>query len=493
MIREKRRWSKREMYYLLALLNRYMFTMLFWKDDLTVPKDREDLPAKWRGKQVVTREQRLMMLDRAKRKQFCTARKVFKTGVLESMYFHYPLMNLLRDRQTEGMFYVPREHHRDPVIGRVKRKANRVPLFALIKDSFNEGKQEFRFKTNFVWYNRIEGNPANAGQNMVGPRTSVMLGDEGAYGNDAAYAERLNTALPDADWIWAGVPNGMRDTKFYRISETSEGEGWSRHRYDIRANPIYHSRWAWERLVDEHGGVNTQSFITQVLGQWGEATVASFAVIPHVSWGPFTRIELTGDDIAEAAQELAVVLNMRVPEGAEEFIVAGDLGYSPSPTILCIAYLKDGVWWQMATVEMLLANSVQQARVIDTICTQVLPKRPIRGCLDAHGRGAGILDNLHHMPEFDNAYYRERFIDAGFAGSMPDERIKVHRRCGQRVREGGDGLWFCDQCREVISDPKQIKPAQIPTKQFLTVSLKEAFMHGQAHIDLMAEEGHGAN
>ena len=458
---------------------------MHWKEELTMPEDNKDIPAEWRGQQVISREQRLMMLDDAKMVQFCTARKIGKTLIIESRYFQIPLLNLTKHRAAEGMFFTPRQVHRDPVVGRIKAKADKVPLFRLIKDSFNVNTQEFRFRgkdSSFVWYNRIEGDEAKRGEKMVGLRCSYMLGDEGAYGNDSAYAERLNTALPNAKWLWCGVPNGIRRTKFHRISETPEGKGWSRHRWDFRANPQYHNRASVLRLIEDHGGVQSQGFQTQVLARWGEATVASFPIIPTTGKFPFTLRELTGDVISARIHELKLLLNLRIPEEYEEFIIGGDLGYSPSPTVLTILFRLRGAWIEMARITMLAVSRINQARVIDTICMKILPKRPVRGCLDAHGSGAGLLEDLHELPEFDNAYYREAFMDAGFGGNTPDPRIPVHPKCQQRVREGADGgIWYCDKCG-VTLNASQIRPANIPSKQYLTIDLKEAFLNGQDYL-----------
>jgi len=313
-----------------------------------------------------------------------------------------------------------------------------------------------------------------------------MLGDEGAYGNDRAYMERLNTALPGATWLWAGVPNGIRGTKFHRISETSEGAEWSIHKYDIRANVLYHSIKAIRNAIKEHGGVNTQGFQTQVLGNWGEAAVASFPIIPSADVMPFSRIDLTGDIIGDDRQGLPILLRMTVPKECTEFVLGADMGYSPSPTIIFVFGLLDEVWWQFARVSMLTASTVQQARVFDTIVNRVLPKRPAFGVLDAHVYGRGILDNLQGMPEFDNGYYREKFLNAQFGSSIPDERIKIHRPCGQVIRRAADdGFMFCDHCKVAIFDPKDVKNAVIPVKQDLTIRLKESLLHGQRTLDVI--------
>ena len=489
-IRIKRRWKKRQMQWLISMRNAYLFTLQFWKDDLTTDLGRKDLPEKYRGKQVLTKEQRVMLLDRARQQQFCTGRKLGKTLAIESRYFWYPLMELNKPGNVEGMFYVPRQDHRDPVVGRIKIKTNRQPFLNMLKSSFNEGKDEFYFNGGrFVWYNRIEGNPSRGGQSMVGPRCKYMMGDEGAYGNDAAYTERVNTALPHAIWLWAGVPNGIRGTKFHRIATTGEGTGWSRHQYDIRVNILYHSLSAIMQLVREHGGVESQGFQTQVLGNWGEAAIASFPIIPTSDVMPFTRLDLTGKMVEQSLHQLPILLQMQIPEKCDNFVIGADVGFSPSPTVILIFAHKDNIWWEVARVNMLATSFNNQARVVDAICTSILPQKPARGILDAHIVGLPLLQALHELNEFDTAYYKERFIDAGFGTSMPDPRIRVHKKCNQRIRETPNGFTFCDYCRCVIFE-KDIKSATIQVKQHLTIALKESMLHGQNHLVAMgyAEE-----
>ena len=59
----KRAWTDDEVDASIVLLDTLLFPLLFWKDDLTIPNDRLDLPRSWAGTQLISKEQRLMFLD----------------------------------------------------------------------------------------------------------------------------------------------------------------------------------------------------------------------------------------------------------------------------------------------------------------------------------------------------------------------------------------------------------------------------------------------
>ena len=46
----------------LVLYDTLLLARLFWADDMTIPNNRPDLPASWAGKQVISKEQRIMFL-----------------------------------------------------------------------------------------------------------------------------------------------------------------------------------------------------------------------------------------------------------------------------------------------------------------------------------------------------------------------------------------------------------------------------------------------
>lgn len=467
----------------LLILNRYLFTMHFLGDSFTVPASRHDLPERLRGRRLMTLEQRLMLLDDSPAVVYCTSRKVGKTCILEAWFFWYALTSLANAKDSEALLFTPREHHLRPLEQRLRLRCHRIPLFTLLLRNWNssDGIVEFP-RTTF--YLRIEG-AGGTGQNFVGLRAEFAMGDEMGYFSQGAWPELQNTFTPGAKRIFAGVPRGMRDTPFYRMTETKTGQkGLSVHRANILASPLYHSR---EALVDEavkHGGVRTQGFVTQVLGQWGEEAYATFPTLPVASF-PFNHRAFLGKEAASVHFRNLLKFPIRKEEGYERFILAADIGLTASPTCLLVFGYKEGTWWERARLIMRNTDTAQIAELVDYVNMHLLPQRADLIALDAHGIGTGVLSFFHSPTSAisHNDNYARKVFDAGFSGLVRDPNIVIHRACGNRVRGWeAEGQWVCHHCGTLVGE-EDITYGHIPAKQHYMETLKDLFARGQKWLD----------
>lgn len=482
-LKEKREISEDELMFGLLLLNQYWFLKFFWKAETTIPKDRDDLPEEWRGQQIITREQRLMMLDESEDILLCTGRGVLKTGIIQASAMQHGV-TYTDEGAGEAFLTTPGDHHLSPIRERLGAKILEVPFFDMMVSGFNKAAGVLKFHTRLTWYMRVEGQRKH-GESQVALHVKRIIADEMAFGGRIAHESRQQTKLPGARQMYAGVPNGVRTSPFYQLDQTSLGDGWSRHNYSTYINPLFQSEKARQKLIDDHGGENTQAYITQVLGQWGKEAYSSFPRIPIVISLPFRYIELTEEQVNANLNDLSVLLALPVLNiEADAWILGGDLGYSPAPTVLLIFYLKDGSWREFARIKLLRVNPLNQARIIDYLNTTVLPERFSVIALDAHQWGDAVLQTLHHDPTFglsDN--YRMKAIDVGFEGRVEDPRIKLHQKCKSPLRHTERGEWICDRCQEIVHDPNQIINARVPAKQYYTEQLKNAFAFANLYLD----------
>jgi hypothetical protein len=314
----ERKLTSNELKFGILMRDLLLFPLYFWKADLTIPHTRKDLPEEWRGKQVVTKEQKLMFCDDSQKVLLCTARKIAKTLMIERDVVQMGILNDRRDGGLdEAMFFTPRDSHMAPVRARIFSKMNGVPLFRLFKVRTSRtegGAGTLEFRGHLKWHLRIEGVSATD-VNMAGLRAKYMLGDELAFGNEICHNSRGQTALPGSKWKYCGVPNGVRNTPFYRIDQTSAGRTWSRHKYPSSANPLYRSKEAWETLLEFYGGVNSQGFITQALGEWGTEVFSSFPPgTIAIKDLPFLYIELTNKEVGNAGEEIRLAKFIQLPD-----------------------------------------------------------------------------------------------------------------------------------------------------------------------------------
>ncbi len=361
-----------------------LFALMFWKGDLTTPESREDLPKEIRGKQVLSREQKLMYCDQSRQIIFCTGRKIAKSLKIEALIIQKSIchvQNMEDDAgNEEALVFAPSEGHLMPMVARVYSRIERTPIFSAMKGRAIRGnKPQIDWHTGLTVYFRVEG-MTGTDTNMAGIRAKWVLGDEMAFGDWQNHNSRVQTALPNADWLYAGVPNGVRNSPFYEIDQTNLGRPWSRHKYNTFVNPLYWSDIAQETLLEAYGSKNTTGYITQVEGQWGEEMVSSF---PPSSIAIHNNMHFTFDITSTQAKRIVGLPNMRdgisIPNVVcEAFAIGCDYGFSPDPTVAIIAIqqtkedVRDKVWRQYARITMRAVPMPTQAKILMFIMNNVM-------------------------------------------------------------------------------------------------------------------------
>lgn len=319
-----------------------MFAAFFWQDDLTIPKERTDL-GELAGKQIISKEQKMMYLDESQRILFCTGRKLAKSLCIEAKIIQWSVMNKRAGDSImghdEALVFAPSEGHLKPIQSRVWARISSVKIFKEMVLAASRGnKPELMWSTGIKVFFRVEG-MSGTDTNMAGIRAKWVLGDEMAFGDQQNHASRLQTALPNARWLYAGVPNGVRTSPFYELDQTTLGSSWSRHKYTTYINPLYWSDQAKAELIRSYGTESNPGYITQVLGQWAEQMVSSFPpsmIATHT--GLFYTQEI-GPGAAKRMIESGRIGDfINVPTvRCERFVIGNDHGFAPDPSVYIIA------------------------------------------------------------------------------------------------------------------------------------------------------------
>jgi len=199
---------------------------------------------------------------------------------------------------------------------------------------------------------------------MVGLRAKFVVGDEMAFGNFVCHNSRLQTALPGAVWRYAGVPNGVRATPFYHI-DNEPNNGWSKHHYPTYINPLYQSEEAKQQLITDYGGEDTQGYVTQVLGLWGEELVSSFppgSIAVH-DLPYFIKTVMPFQNESELEE---IPLRVSLPTvRCERFALGMDYGFSPDPSEIVGAYTKgENIWKEYFRVHLARVAQPHQVAII---------------------------------------------------------------------------------------------------------------------------------
>ena len=351
----------------LITCSNYLWTLFFFKEEISMEP---------------TIQQKVTFCDVSRRILLCTSRHVAKTiglraRLTKEMFTFMP--NEETNKREEILFVTPAQVHMSQFINKFYADIDQQPLFKslILGDKRRGDAPEFVTKTRLYFYGRIEGVAGN-GRNMQGPHPRLVMGDEMEFTSTIDHQYRIAGAQPDARWIYAGVPNGLRNTPFYRLDTTKAGaKNWSRHKYNIKANPVFLINKKYRKeLEEEYGGKDSPEYITQILGEWGDEAASSFPP-GSVKWG--THSVYTSKTIYNNLQE-AIVNNtlpsiIRVPQVQCYRAVCGwDFGTSPDPANFTIAvqYEQGAPWMTYARVALYQVPVDKQIIVLKYLWTSVM-------------------------------------------------------------------------------------------------------------------------
>lgn len=415
----------------LLLHDRIAFRRFFWSTELSLP---------------LSFDQRLMCADDSERVLNCTGRKTAKTINLEALVIQIGLLH--ESGYAEAMFFTPGQAQMSPVRDRIVSRLNSNALFRAIKENFNKNEGILDFKGGLRFFFKIEGSSGTE-ENMVGLRCIHIIGDELAFGNQRCHDARFQTALPGCTWTYAGVPNGVRDTPFYRLDQTDQGLGWSKHKMTTYANPIYQTEKAKEKLVKDYGGENTQEYVTQVLGEWGEEVFSSFppGSIAIKKELPYEYQEFTGKQIERFIKSETLSSYIRLPRvSADRYIVSMDHGFSPDPSTIMVFYeAKDKEWHQLARFKLLRVADLHQAKVLDFINVELLERKVACICTD----DIGIIQALQNKDEATSLGYSDDYEAKCFL-AQPGGTIEVGEEEGEPIKKRLK-QWMMEELRKSMT------------------------------------------
>ena len=351
----------------LITLSNYLWTCFFHRDEISMEP---------------TIPQKTTFCDVSRRILLCTSRHVAKTiGLRARLSKEIFTFNVDSEtgKKEEVLFVTPAQVHMTQFINRFYSDIDQQPFFkSLIKGDKRGGDAPtFITKNGIMFYGRIEGVMGN-GKNMQGPHPRFIAVDEAEYGSTVDHQYRIAGALPDAKWIYAGVPNGLRNTPFYKLDTTKDGaRNWSRHKYNIKANPVFLVNKKYRKeLETEYGGKDSPDYITQILGEWGDEAASSFPS-SAVRWAAHDAYisKVSYVNLQEAISNSTLPSVIRVPQVECYRAVCGwDYGVSPDPANFTIAvqYEKNGPWYTYARVALYQVPVDKQIAVLKYLWASVM-------------------------------------------------------------------------------------------------------------------------
>jgi hypothetical protein len=336
-------------------------------------------------------------------------------------------------KTSERMVVTPGDNQLNYLRDRIAMRIARSPLFKMLNTESNRSTGVMKWAGGCIHYFRIEGT-SGTDANMIGLRAAEILCDEMQLGNPVCHNSRMQTALPGCKMLYAGVPDGRRDSIFFKIDQTNIGKDWSHHKTSTYVNPLYWSTIERDKLRSAYGGVNAPDYINLVLGQWGESMLSVFpldSIAMHNNAYRFARLagKDIPDEIGDAVERLKLAAKLQVPRIDMDVVILGmDYGNKQDPTEIFLAYQTavSGDWIQFMRIELLGADDVQQAFFLQYLIEIIGPHRFGKLCIDLASCGVGpILRRITPIKRF----WAERLIDYNAGG-----RVKLIQEI--RVPEG---------------------------------------------------------
>lgn len=448
----------------IAMQDPLLFAGYFWRDDLTIPEEREDL-GELAGSQVISKQQKLMYLDESDHILFCTGRKLAKSLCIESKIIQWAIMNKRTTEEgmgnDEALVFAPAEGHLGQIQDRVWSRINTISIFKKMVNSARRGnKPVLDWCTGLTVYFRIEG-MSGTDTNMAGIRAKWVLGDELAFGDFINHNSRVQTALPGARWLYAGVPNGVRTSPFYALDQTSLGATWSRHKYPTWINPLYWSDKAYQGLLDSYPSKSDPGWITQVLGKWAEMMISSFppsAIALHNDM--YFTMDLNANQARRMVEKNEMRDSINIPNViCRRFAIGHDYGFSPDPAVSVIAIQRDdedvakNIWRYYARITFRNVPHPHQSEILIFIINNLFPMG------EFHGFGTDDRRMVHDL--HDRApHLKNRIFWTYFGGDITetDEQGKPKlNEDGKVIKKGRKQHWT-----EILKDSMAFFNSNLP-------------------------------
>lgn len=473
MIKAKRNLDENQGELALGILltDQLLFSLMFQQDDLSLEP---------------TVEQKLMICDESQYVLLCTSRHVAKTVTLKGRIAKDAVTYLPEEgaRNDEILVFTPSESHLTPLVGRIFDFLSRNPLFRATIKTWNRttDKPLLETKSGLKINFRIEG--ANGTDtNMVGLHPFKIYGDECAFGNEVCHTSRMAGAQPNARIVYAGVPNGVRSTPFYRLDKTKYGDDWSRHKFSmLTANPMFlKSKKYAKKITAMFGGKHSPAYLTQVRGEWGDEAMSSFPPgsisFDTIIYGrkvlPYYDVRLSAIEVNKAAKEGRLPLLLKIPSvSCLRAAIGWDYGFSPDPTnfIVAIQTDEDGPWKTYCRVSLYSTPKHRQVDVLKILCQNVLNNKVMlistdnNDCIQELYREENIhifqnrakLSNPGGTVEIDT-------ITGKIVLESDDKNLDVirHREDGKVVKEGRK-YWMTELLRRymmsaILKNPNEVR------------------------------------
>ncbi len=339
----------------------------------------------------------------------------------------------------------------------------------------------------FIFRMRIAGSRGE--QNMVGLHIPKIVGDEAQLFPLPAYTQLMpayNGWEPKRQQVWAGVPNGVRNSVLYLID--SQTPKYKKYRIPAPNNVMGYSYENYQDDLRRYGGEQDDRFQQLVLGRHG---AAAYQVIPResiqIETYPFYNMRYNSGHVAKGRRYDDVLQRPAIKQH-KRVMFAIDPGFA-DPTIIQVLGMDDKhVWRTLIRYRLTRIDFNEQQNIIHWLDEYYKPDQIVID-VGAGGNGASIMHNMMYGDTYKGRGYDKKYIGVQFAEKVlsgyddegeelfQDAKSFAATELARIIQEGR--LVFSEMDFEGISEMERVA--------------KKKTMSGRDQFFVLSDTGNGAS
>lgn len=344
---------------------------------------------------------------------------VHNTVVLEDkIIFDIVNQDIQFPMTKESVLVTPNQAQLTPLLNKIQQRFTSGKILKdFLKNNVNKQEGTMRFPVwgkPHIFHFRIAGSRAET--NMIGLHVPRILGDETQLFPLNAYTQlgpAWNHWEPNVQQVWAGVPNGLRNTTLYKLDEQSPH--YKKYHIPSHMNPYYTFDIDQEN-IRKYGGRQDDRYQNLVLGRHGNA---AYQVIPRDSiiTEPFVFYSFTYSAVqAMKGKSFQDVLDRpnAIPKDSTKVIFAIDPGFVDPTVIQILALDKHNKWRTHLRYKLRRIDFNEQQAIIDWLAKFYKPDI-IAIDIGAGGQGPSIMHNLMYSPDYAATNYQQKMFGVQFS------------------------------------------------------------------------------
>jgi hypothetical protein len=300
-------------------------------------------------------------------------------------------------------------------------------------------KRQPYFEVEFTHGSKVYFRPAgDRGSAFRSLHVDYLFVDEAAWLPDEAWNALRQCLNAGGVFRVYSTPNGLRDTTYYRITQSKE---WTHFSWPSWFAPDW-SDAREKDLLEFYGGRDTPGWQHEVAGEHGKPSYGAFVVAQVLSAltdiEPYRKHVITGEHLegcdSEEAIRQRIELVLDLGNGNGKYWLGGDLGYTSDPTELLLFEEEP------ETGVLTLHLRVHAEHVAYPVITEIIALidrlySPLGIGVDRGGNGMSVVQELLGLDKYKDRCFTGRLVGYEFGGSINVGEENDGRPITKRVKE----------------------------------------------------------